>query len=888
MATAFPTPSLRSRGCQPFPVRLEKRNQLIFLKLVNGIYFFAYNCVIANRWQLIKSSTTTNMKALFYKKEALAYGSKINGLVIFLLALGLNVSPCLAADDAISVSGPSSVYQGQTYSVTVAYTADASRNVSVYLFNTSTWQIYGSATAVVSAGSGSVTLNVSVGAPPAGTNYQWTGKVETNAREQLDQASAWCQVIFTPVSDNVTISADFSTKTGKKVNRRVFGLNVFKGFNPGITGNTQYLANMAAMNPGHIRYHSWEMVAPDHPNGWVDSDGNWKPSKIADAMDGAFPASSELLINIPWPPSVKGWLDADGKLKTENYQDFANWCAQLVNIVNIDQGRKVKLWELTNERDELYDENNAELGKIWNLCAQACLATDPSIKVGGPAFARPDHLYNVVDFLEATKNKIDFISYHSYPFGNLPSNQEIFDRARTLGEHTEEIRDEWQKISSRPVEFHHNEYNMSWNPPQAKMDNEVMMVFDALTMISFLNAGTDVGAAWNECDGWFGKTDGSYNREPSSWGYENFNNYLEDGDICSSSVDNAAKVVALASLSGTVAQLVLVNRSEATLTVRFNLSGLPPVASSTTVTITEAVQSGGLVEKSTTFGALTGDDGYVVDPFAVTVVSFPLDNASPEPPLPPSNSAYYIYSESGDDFAEEGGSVGSYAMNITDLNAGAPEGSQYRRVEPTNHYASYRFEYGSEGVNKASWASAFLEMQVKTTHDFDLYLEDAAGRWKSRSLSSYFTKSGTWESVRIPFSDFAEIDFSQLKTIGFYRTWNAPIALDFDHVRVTDGSSARTGDISLNHKSSLEGETASAGFRFYPNPVRAGLTVEIAKDIAPARVAVFNTAGQLVYQRSFSEERIYLSREELSTAAGVHIIKVFTSSHCFQEKLIIQ
>ncbi len=828
------------------------------------------------------------MTNLLLRREAFARAGTINVLVIFLIALGLSASPCLAADDAISVSGSSSVYKGQTYPVTVAYAADASRNVSVYLFNTSTWQIYGSATTVVGAGSGSVTLDVTVGAPPAGTSYQWTGKVETTAREQLDQTSTWCQVIFTPVSDNVTVSADFGAKTGKKVNRRVFGLNAFKGFDPAITGNAQYRANMAAMNPGHIRYHSWEMVAPDHPNGWVDGDGNWKPSKIADAMDGAFPASAELLINIPWPPSVKGWLNADGKLKTENYQDFANWCAQLVRIVNIDQGRKVKLWELTNERDELYDENNAELGKIWNLCAQACLAADPSIKVGGPAFARPDHLYNVIDFLEVTKDNIDFISYHSYPFGNLPSNQEIFDRTRTLGEHTEQVRAEWQKISSRPVEFHHNEYSMSWNPPQAKMDNEVMMVFDALTMISFLNAGTDVGAAWNECDGWFGKTDGSYNREPSSWGYENFNNYLVDGDICTSSVDDDTKIVSLASSSSTVAQLVLVNRSEATQTVRFNLSGLPPVAPSTTVTITEAVQSGGLVEKNSTLGSLTGDNGYVVNPFAVTVVSFPIDGTTPKPPVPPSNSVYYIYSELGNDFAEEGGKINSYAMNVTDLAAGAPEGSQHRRIEPTNHYASYRFEYGRGGTDKASWASGFLEMQVRTTDDLDLYLDDAVGNRKSVALSNYITKSGTWESVKIAFSDFTGVDFSQLKTIAFYRTWDAPIALDFDHLRVTDGPSARTEDIPSNHKLLADDEAASTGFRLYPNPIRSGFTIEVAKDTAPAKVQVFNTAGQLVYERSFAEEKIYLSREELSTATGIHLVRVYTSSQYFQKKIIIQ
>ncbi|CAN0518817.1 unnamed protein product, partial [Scytosiphon promiscuus] len=193
----------------------------------------------------------------------------------------------------------------------------------------------------------------------------------------------------------------------------------------------------------------------------------------------------------------------------ENYTDFANWCADLVQIVNVDQGRNVVLWELTNERDEVYDNDNTELGKIFNISANACLAVDPSIKVGGPAYARPDHIYNVSAFMEETKDLLDFFSYHSYPYGQVPSNQAIFDRALTLGKITTDLKEELANHSTREIEFHHNEYNMSWNPPQDQMDNEVMMVFDALVMIDLLNAGTDVGAAWNECDGWFGKMTGS-------------------------------------------------------------------------------------------------------------------------------------------------------------------------------------------------------------------------------------------------------------------------------------------------------------------------------------------------------------------------------------------
>ncbi|NJM16465.1 MAG: hypothetical protein HC896_14775 [Bacteroidales bacterium] len=143
------------------------------------------------------------------------------------------------ADDAISVSAPTDLYAGQTYQVTVEYSADAERQVSAYLFNTSSWVLYGSASTTVSAGSGSVTLNVTIGGAPQGTSYQWTGKVEETNGNQLDQVSQWCQVLFTPSNGEVSVSADFNSLQGRKTNKRTLGLNVFQGFNPDVAGTRE-------------------------------------------------------------------------------------------------------------------------------------------------------------------------------------------------------------------------------------------------------------------------------------------------------------------------------------------------------------------------------------------------------------------------------------------------------------------------------------------------------------------------------------------------------------------------------------------------------------------------------------------------------------------------
>lgn len=1076
-----------------------------------------------------------------------------------LLALALMLLPFSNAlsqtDDAISVTGPMNVVAGMTYTVSVQYSASQQRDVAVYLFNTSVWNTWGSARTTVSAGSGTVNLTVTVTNPAVGGNYQWTGKVETvGGSQSLDEATQWCQVVTAPAT-NITIDANFGSATGKSIKKRAFGLNLFRGFDPnvaGTPGNSTYKSNLAAMQPAHVRYHSWEMIGSGN-NSWVKANGDWDATRINNALQTANSWNPEVLINIPWFPSSKNWGDAAGKLKTANYADFANWCAELVRIVNIQQGRNVKYWEVTNERDDLYYGSCTELGNIFNQAAAAMKAVDPTIKVGGPAFAKPfaEHVQNIHDFMEATKNTVDFISYHNYPTNQNLTNQQVFDN--TWGWITNFMRETWASHSTRTIEFHHNEYNISYNPPMTAMNNEAGMVFDALMLVSMLENGVDVADAWNEADGWYGKLDGSFNRRPASYLYENFNKNYTEAPIYSSTTSDGTKIIELASKNGNKVQLLLINRAESDQVVKFNFTGLGTLNSSTAVTITESVKAGGLVTKSTTIGAITTGSGYLSEAFAVSLLTFETGGTTNNPPsvnitspstgatftapanitisanasdsdgsitkvefysgstklgedtsspfnfiwnnvsagsytitakatdnsgaattstgisitvnapiangqvireywtgisgtavsaipvatsptgtsiltslecpanwadnygtrirgyivptttgsytfyiasddnselwlstndlpankvkiasvtswtnnkewtkytsqkstaksltagqkyyfealqkegsggdnlaigwtgpgistisvigstnissytqstvpvtsvsvspasatltagatqqltatvLPsnatnktvswsssnasvatvnssglvtaiaagsatitvttqdgnktatsiitvnaPTSAVYNIYTESGtNDFANDGGTVASYAITITTVTSGAPEGSQYRSLVTNNHYASYRFEYASAGINKSSWNTATLELSIKTTSDFEIYMEDASGGSKYLSLSNYISKSGNWENAQIPISAFSGVNLSTLRRIGFYKLWQTSDALNIDNVRVT-GTGAKSSTVEELQENQFQG---IAGISAYPNPVERG------------------------------------------------------------------
>ena len=221
----------------------------------------------------------------------------------------------------------------------------------------------------------------------------------------------------------VPVNYDFNASTGTTIDPKSFGINVFQGFNPNIAGNpgnALYKAGMNEINPGIIRYHSWEMLGQSTSNnGWLKADQEWDAVKINNAMSNSYSSNPEKMMNIPqWPNKMM--QTGTELLRIDQYNNFAAWCASLVKIINIDQKRAVKYWEIPNERDGLYGGNpsmHGELARIYNLAAKAMKAVDPTIKIGGPAFAQPHVLIHVDSFCRVAYPNIDFLSYHTYSIG---------------------------------------------------------------------------------------------------------------------------------------------------------------------------------------------------------------------------------------------------------------------------------------------------------------------------------------------------------------------------------------------------------------------------------------------------------------------------------------
>jgi len=158
-----------------------------------------------------------------------------------------------------------------------------------------------------------------------------------------------------------------------------------------------------------------------------------------------------------------------------------------------------------DERDDVYKGKGTALANLVLEAARAMKKVDPTILVGGPALIHPwQEVVN--DFLVTASGELDFISYHTYATGdsNAPL-QGMFDGALGLGGIATYMNGEIAKHTKRKLELFHNEFNISYAPPDQRMNNMDGAIFDALALIGFAESPITGSAAWNEADGWYGQ-----------------------------------------------------------------------------------------------------------------------------------------------------------------------------------------------------------------------------------------------------------------------------------------------------------------------------------------------------------------------------------------------
>lgn len=404
-----------------------------------------------------------------------------------------------------------------------------------------------------------------------------------------------------PAADSAPVAVTVNwAKIEGKATRANYGINLYAGFNTVNASDPAYKKNVEYMSPGIVRFHNAGKMQPSQKS-WEgclsDAGTGWDRKKIGTVLSSLrFAHQPAVLVNIPsFPASMD--KNSDGFLDADQKDNYAALCADLVRIVNVENKLGVKYFEITNEWDGRYyidfhsgngsgglkdpakSDRWNEVADVYNRCAKAMKAVDPTILTGGPAAARPDLGDMHERFARQTLPQLNFFSIHAYASGSASSpDTEIYDRAKAMGAFAKNAVTLLKKLSpKRHVPVFLDEFNISWTweTRDPRMTNAKGGVFDALAYVAITRAGADSAQGWNEKDGIYGKTDTENHRRPGAEVLHLMNTYLVGNRVQTTSGNSGVVAYGVGNASEKRRSLLLVNRTDAEQTVRASFIGAP-------------------------------------------------------------------------------------------------------------------------------------------------------------------------------------------------------------------------------------------------------------------------------------------------------------------------
>lgn len=383
-----------------------------------------------------------------------------------------------------------------------------------------------------------------------------------------------------------TISVDFSEEQ-IQIPPQMFGVNIFAGMAPLVAQEPAYVAKMESLNLPIVRYHSAQILDQNHPRSWVNFETQWwDTTKIETALASLDGKVGERMINIynfpEWLQDPNSGTESKKLLDINKVDEYAEFCAGLVSIVNNYLNLHTKYWEPFNEiEEEFADAGETQfLIDIYNAVAVKMRAVDSTIQIGGPAIQNP--YWNDSEqtrWFEGTKEELDFVSVHAYGVGNsaIPNN-EIYEKAEGVVTGAEKIRGLMNNAGlPADLPLFLDEYNIVWTftgDSQGKMRGAVGAVFDAIILKKAVEGGIiNSLMSWNERDGTYGKLSGE-NVERPAYRVLELSNKLLKGTTVESSSYNSREVMVMATKSAAQRTLMIINRSENEHVISLNLEGI--------------------------------------------------------------------------------------------------------------------------------------------------------------------------------------------------------------------------------------------------------------------------------------------------------------------------
>jgi hypothetical protein len=400
-----------------------------------------------------------------------------------------------------------------------------------------------------------------------------------------------------------------------------YGLQIQNGSNPerfGVPGAPLYKQNLLFMKPGLANLHSVNLMSDSTTDatGWLASPTTqafaWDREKIRRSLQGNEQLAAPLMLTIPRWPQALGAPNA--ALPPANYDKFAQLCADLVRVVNVEQQRGVRAFQILSEMDGLFDNDGGiQLGKLISTVSRAMKLVDPNILVGGAGFVYGGAPL-IEGFISSAGESLDFVSFHGYGTGDVNAPlATVFANADNLGSYADVIR-MWAAGRTRPLGIYQTQWSLNWRE-DSRMAGQDAAVFDTLAMISFVKFRLTGATGWKDADGWYGKLDEQDRLRPSAHAMSLMNRAFV-GDVVATTSPNAS-VTAFAVRNAGKRSLLLVNRSAATLQIPVEIWNGEPLSNNTKRSL---IDSNGATELDATLAK--GQRSFTVPLPAISITAF--------------------------------------------------------------------------------------------------------------------------------------------------------------------------------------------------------------------------------------------------------------------------
>ena len=433
-------------------------------------------------------------------------------------------------------------------------------------------------------------------------------------------------IIYFIFTGNVVISQTTTflniewNNTIKPIPEYSYGVNSPANFIPSYSNDGIFMSQLSQITQkkGLIRLHGWGMIDETSPESWL-SNGEWNATKIQQALAPLIEQGYEVLINIP-----AGSL---GENDYQNPQQFAQFCADLVQIVNIDNAFDVTYWEIPNEREADFISPGLtvnEMAALIQAASQAMKSIDPSIKAGGAATAwvNINYLTQLVQLIP----DIDFITCHTYAGDCTNSLTEIYNNAQDAITDLAVLRQNINEITAPdylPVFL--TEYNLSY---QGCSDIQTYkgVVYDAILMTQTIKSGIDATCYWNvapysDMSIIFGN-----DLDENAYLYEKMNTCFQ-GEMVQSSTSDDSKVLIFATKNSLANHysFCLINRTNSPQNIALQMNGISPEFLNRYLWDI----NNSFIENSTSWAELNNGN-FILSPYSVTIFNGQINPAGIE------------------------------------------------------------------------------------------------------------------------------------------------------------------------------------------------------------------------------------------------------------------